>query len=76
MPYIPERRVDDKPDTFTPFVPFDPDSIVEICNLQLVKRSELLKKNIQITYQKNKILMWLLLLALLVYFSLKQYKGK
>jgi hypothetical protein len=37
MPYIPERRFEDKPDTFTPFVPLDPDTVVEICEKHLKK---------------------------------------
>ena len=39
MPYIPERRFEDKPDTFTPFVPMDPDTKVEICDTQFSKDS-------------------------------------
>jgi hypothetical protein len=66
MPYIPERRFEDKPDTFSPFVPMDGDNIVEKCESQLndapIKKSD------------NKKTLKIVLLLFLVYLLLKQYK--
>ena len=64
MPYIPERRYEDKPDIFTPFVPMDGDTKVEICdkqfddvNVQPDKRS----------YVNNKKVLYLLVLVAIFY---------
>ena len=65
MTYIPKREFEDKPDVFSPFVPMDHENIVEVCEQQLNDTSKKLKPNTFILY---------ILIALLVYFSLKRYK--
>ena len=67
MPYIPERIYEDKPDTFTPFVPLDCDNVVEVCEKQLNQDTKTMKIN------KKQIFLYIMLL-LFVYYSLKRYK--
>ena len=67
MPYIPERIYEDKPDTFTPFVPLDCDNVVEVCEKQLNQDTKTMKLN------KKQIFLYIMLL-LFVYYSLKRYK--
>ena len=67
MPYIPERIYEDKPDTFTPFVPLDCDNVVEVCEKQLNKDTTNVKLN------KRQMFLYIMIL-LFVYFSLKRYK--
>ena len=64
MPYIPKRTFEDKPDIYTPFVPIDPDTKTEC----VVSKSE----HIPITKSNNYL--FYIVLFLLVYYSLKQYK--
>ena len=66
MPYIPERRFEDKPDIFTPFVPLDHDNIVEVCDSKENHQGKKMPK------KKNYMMYSLLALALL--YSLKKYK--
>ena len=63
MPYIPERRFEDKPDTFTPFVPLDPDNVVEICEKNLKNTS-----SPKLNY-KAYILLFIILLYLLKHYK-------
>ena len=66
MPYIPERRFEDKPDIFTPFVPLDHDNIVEICE---TNKDHQIKKS-----EKQKPYIIYSLIALFLLYSLKHYK--
>ena len=68
MPYIPERRYEDKPDIFTPFVPMDPDTKVEICDTQFTSG------NAPKVYKKsmfNKKLLYLLIILAILYYLKK-----
>lgn len=66
MPYIPERRFEDKPDIFTPFVPLDADNVVEVCETNEDNQgSEIPKQKPYLMYS---------LIALFLLYSLKQYK--
>ena len=62
-----ERLIEDKPDIFNPFVPFDPDGIVEICDSKKNTHSD-------IQQQKSKPYLFYIIVLLLIGFSLKQYK--
>lgn len=64
MAYIPKRIIEDHPDTFSPFVPADPDSKVEICN-NYKKNSK--KKTIK---KPNYLLYFILMMVL--YLRLKK----
>ena len=64
MTYIPERTIEEQPDTFSPFVPSDPDSKVEICNSQNIN----IPKN---TIKKPNYLLYFIIIMLL-YLGLKK----
>ena len=66
MPYIPERRFEDKPDIFTPFVPLDHDNVVEVCETNKDHQGSKMPKT-------KPYLMYFLIVLVLLY-SLKQYK--
>ena len=67
MPYIPERRYEDAPDTFTPFVPMDHDNIVEVCEQHLKENTALVKSD-------HRQLAKFILFFVIGYYSLKRYK--
>ena len=66
MPYIPERRFEDKPDTYTPFVPLDPDNIVEDCTKHK-------KVNTKSLSSHSKTIRYLIV-ALFIFYILKHFK--
>ena len=68
MPYIPERIIEDKPDTFNPFVPLSKQNKVEICKI-----SNGLNQNSINIINYNRILI-ISLVSYILYKSLKQYK--
>ena len=66
MPYIPERRFEDKPDIFTPFVPLDHDNVVQVCETNEDHQGSKMPK--------PKPYLMYSLIALVLLYSLKQYK--
>lgn len=66
MPYIPERRFEDKPDIYTPFVPLHPKGVVEVCESNDVHQESKMPK-------QNSYLLYYLIVLVLIY-SLKQYR--
>ena len=66
MPYIPERRFEDKPDIFTPFVPLDHDNVVEVCETNEDQQESKI--------QKQKPYLMYSLIGLVLLYSLKQCK--
>jgi hypothetical protein len=68
MPYIPERRYEDKPDIFTPFVPMDPETKVEVCDTQFDN-----KEAPQVYKQSmfNKKLLYICIILALLYYLKK-----
>ena len=67
MPYIPERRFEDKPDIFTPFVPLDHDNVVQVCETNEAHQGSKMQ-----SLKKKPFLMYSLM-ALVLLYSLKQY---
>jgi len=63
-----KRTFEDKDDTFSPFVPLDPDNIVEICEQNTNRTS-----NIKIV--NNNMFIYGLLLIIII-LSLKRYMRK
>jgi predicted nucleic acid-binding Zn ribbon protein len=60
MPYIPERRFEDKPDTYTPFFPMDEDNVVEVCDTNLTQPKKM---------QYNFTYIFLLVLSLFILYK-------
>ena len=67
MVYIPERVFEDKPDTFTPFVPLDPENVVHVCESNLNTSTKKININ-------NKQIALYVFIAIFLYYSLKQYR--
>ena len=71
MPYIPERKFEDNPDIYSPYVPLDPDNIVEVCTKDKEKHSDITKTSMKPIY---KYTLWLLLSYVLFKLYLKNKK--